>query len=296
MTSFLSSIAASGGLPGAHRTPGAGAGGAPAPCAPAGAAGGRGAGGPASGYSSEGSAADFAGKERRLEGGSAFDGWSEAEDLALLVGEEPAPAGAADRDAPPQLAAEARRAPPAAQHQQQQQHPPRALRVSMGVQTAPAAQEQAGVHDAAAAAGSPGSPDSFVLADSPALFDEVAAAAEYESVPRQRSSGTQTQPHMLASQPLRSASAAGSARGASGGAQHTRRVVGSAAEGGVAAVGVGAGLAELQAAFGAGAKPALHTRLGGRHPFGPSHLYAYRGVVFEVLHNGRIATVTLFAA
>jgi hypothetical protein len=60
-------------------------------------------------------------------------------------------------------------------------------------------------------------------------------------------------------------------------------------------VGVGGSLEDVEAAFGR-CKPALHARLGGRHPFGPTHLYAYRGVVFEVLRGGAIATVTLFEA
>ncbi|KAL4426708.1 hypothetical protein ABPG77_004764 [Micractinium sp. CCAP 211/92] len=298
MTSFLSSIAASGGLPGTHHTMRrAGAGGAAGLGPAAGPAAGRGAAEPASGYTSEGSVADFACKERRLEGGSAFDGWSEADDLALLVGEEPAPAAAAgqDTDVPPPLALGA----PATgqQQQQQQQQQRRPLRVSMGVQTAPAADEPAGAAGVAAAGcSSPDSPDSFVLTDSPALFDEAAAAAEYESVPRQRSSGTQTQPHMLAGPPLRTGSAAGAPHGARGRAEHVQRAVDRAGDAAAAAVGVCSSLAHLQAAFGGAAKPALHTRLGGRHPFGPSHLYAYRGAVFEVLHNGFIATVTLFEA
>lgn len=286
MTSFLSSIAATGGLPAGHCNLGAAAAGGAGPAAAAGPPGGRGASGPASGYSSEGSAADFACKEQRVEGGSAFDGWSEADDLALLVGEEPATACGAGGDAASRLPAEARGGPAAGQQQLQG---PRPLRVSMGVQTAPADEELVGAADAAG--GSPDSPDSYVLADSPALFDDAAAAVEYENVPRQRSSGTQTQPHMLVGQPLRSGSAAGAA---CGGAEHARRAAGGAAESAAATVGVGSTLADLQAAFGAGAKPALHARLGGRHPFGPSHLYAYCGVVFEVLHNGRIATVTLF--
>jgi hypothetical protein len=105
-------------------------------------------------------------------------------------------------------------------------------------------------------------------------------------VPRQRSSGTQTQPHLLAARPLRAA----------GAGPALRRRGGTGAVAGAAGVGVDGCLADIQAAFGASSKPALHTRLGGRHPFGPTHLYAYRGVVFEVLRNGCIATVTLFEA
>lgn len=262
MNSFLASIAATGGV-----------GGAAAQAAAAAAA----AAAPRSACSSEaGSAADpLAGRERRLDNGSAFDGWSEADDLALLVGGEEAalasaPAGPAAGDQ--------------AQPAERQQQPGSKLRVCAGVQTAPAAEGElaaANLAAAAAAAADPESPDSFVMADSPALFDDSAAAAEYEAVPLQRSSGTQTQPHLLSgAAPLR-----GVVPRRGGGAA-------AAASASTAAVGVDARLPDIQAAFGAGAKPALHTR--GRHPFGASHLYAYRGAVFEVLRSGAIATVTLF--
>ena len=247
MTSFLSSIAATGGSAGARLA---------AAAAAAGAAGGVAA---PSGYSSDGF---LAGKERRAEGGSAYDGWSEGDDLALLVGgDEPAAAA-----------------------------PAPALLVSAGVQTAPVAEEElahaAAAAAAAAAAGGPlpDSPDSFVLADSHALFDE-AAAAEYEAVPGQRTSGTQTQPHLLATTAARGAAGIRPRRGS--------RVPGPGAAS--AAVGVDGCLADIQAAFGGGAKPALHAQLGGC-PLGPTHLYAYRGAVFEVLRSGAIATVTLFEA
>ena len=271
MTSFLSHIAATGGA-GASASAGVGPQGGGAT--------------PHSGYSSEGSTADFAGKEQRLDNGSAFDGWSEAEDLALMVGEV-APAGAAAA-----AAISTGAGPDAAQggstgrsQQQQQQQPQDKLRVSTAVQTAPGADaEVAPAHLGADVAPSPDSPDSFVITDSPELFDESAATAEYEAVPRQRSSGTQTQAHLLAGAPLRSAAAGGQLRwsGACGA--------------GTAGVGVDSCLADIQAAFGRGAKPAVHTRLGGRHPFGPTHLYAYRGAVFEVLRSGSVATVTLFEA
>lgn len=267
MTSFLSNIAATGGT------------GAGAPAAAAAAAA-------PSGCSSDGgSAADYlAGRERRLEGSSAFDGWSEADSLALLVGceEAAAPAG------PSGSAAAAAAAP----QQQQQRQAVGKLRVSTAVQTAavaelelPAADPAAAAAAAAAAAFAPDSPDSFVMADSSPLFDESAAAAEYESVPHQRSSGTQTQPHLLAGAPL---------RGGTVSLRHSGASAAAAASASSAAVGVDARLPDIQAAFGASCKPALHTR--GRHPFGPTHLYAFQGAVFEVLKSGAITTVTLFEA
>lgn len=205
-------------------------------------------------------------------------GWSEADDLALLVGGDDTPAPAAST-APADSAAE--------------QHT--SLRCSAAVQTAPVDEAElaldglggmAGYHAAVAvAAGAGSSPDSFVLAESPALFDEAVAAAEYEAVPHLRSCSTQTQPyHMPAGAPRRAGSAAS-------GSVRPRCPPGVAS---AACVGVDGSLADIRAAFGSAAKPALHTRLGGRHPFGPTHLYAFRGAVFEVTRSGAIATVTLF--
>lgn len=140
---------------------------------------------------------------------------------------------------------------------------------------------------AAAGAGAGSSPDSFVLAESPALFDELVTAAEYEAVPHLRSCSTQTQPYHV---PAGAARRPGSA---ASGSVRLRRPPGAAS---AACVGVDGSLADIRAAFGAAAKPALHTRLGGRHPFGPTHLFAFRGAVFEVTRSGAIATVTLFEA
>jgi hypothetical protein len=277
MTSFLSSIAATGGTVGsrlAGPTGGTGHGAAEAAALP-------------SGYSSDGGSqrSDFlAGKERRMECGSAFDGWSEAEDLNLLVGgDEPAaPAAAA---APADSAAEQL-----------------ALQCSTAVQTAPVDEadlllgglgDLAGYQQSTAAAAAPAeagggsSPDSFVLAESPALFDEGVAATEYEAVPHLRSCSTQTQPYHVP---------AGAARRPGSAASGSVRLRRPPAAASAACVGVDGSLADIRAAFGSAAKPALHTRLGGRHPFGPTHLYAFQGAVFEVTRSGTIATLTLFEA
>mgnify|MGYP001810642448 CR=1 FL=1 len=282
MTSFLSNIAATGG---SACPPPAGGGGAPAALATHAFA---------SGAASEASSADFAGKERRVEGASALDGWSVGDDQVLRVGAAAArgAGGGGSHRHHMAAAAAAQQAAQAQQQQQQQQAQQQARRVTTAVQTAPADDAElaavavfaASQADAGFAA--PDSPDSFVFADSPALFDE--STADYESVPLQRSSGTQTQPHLLAGPALHGTTGGGAPR-RGGGAAAT-------AASAAAAVGVGSSVADLQAAFGSGAKPALHTRLGGRHPFGPTHLLAYRGAVFEVLHSGAIATVTLFEA
>lgn len=238
--------------------------------------------------SSDGSTADFAGKERRLDCGSAFDGWSEADDLALLVGDD-LPAGE-DPAAHRQHQSSGADSPlPQRQPQRQRPAPGSRLRVSTAVQTVPAPDVHADVAPprgaSADVACSPDSADSYVITDSPELFDESAAAAEYEAVPRQRSSGTQTNASLLAGQPP--------PRPGSSLSQLRRGVAGSSNS---LAVSVESSVSDIQATFGSGAKPALHTRLGGRHPFGPTHLYAFRGVVFEVLRSGSIATVTLFEA
>jgi hypothetical protein len=290
MTSFMSHIAATGGTAGVPPIAAVG-GNAGVPAAAA---------IPPSGYSSEGSGADWAGKEQRLEHGSALDGWSSADDLAaLMAGEEPAPATTTATTTAGSSAAQAGAISARRNQAGAAVRRTPALRgrlcVSTAVQTAPALDAEQtlaghgsrGGHAGADVALSPDSPDSFVLADSPELFDESAAAAEYESVPHQRSSGTQTQPHLLAGPPMQPGAA---------GRRPASRGSGGTGAGAIGAVSVDGSLADIQAAFGCGARPALQTRLGGRHPFGPTHLYAYRGVVFEVLRNGAIATVTLFQA
>lgn len=282
MTSFMSHIAATGGS--TSGLPAATAAGAAA----AAAAAGRGAT-PPRGDSSDDSTADFAGKERRLDCGSAFDGWSEADDLALLVGDD-LPAGEDPATSRQQQSGDPDPLMPQRQPQRQQPAPGSRLRVSTAVQTVPAPDAHADVAAplegaSADVACSPDSADSYVITDSPELFNESAAAAEYEAVPRQRSSGTQTNASLLAGQPP--------PRPGSSLSQLRRGVAGSSTS---LAVSVESSVSDIQAAFGRGAKPALHTRLGGRHPYGPTHLYAYRGVVFEVLRSGSIATVTLFAA
>ena len=61
---------------------------------------------------------------------------------------------------------------------------------------------------------------------------------------------------------------------------------------------------EVQAALGPNERPAVNTgggptgdagHGGAAHPaFGPTFVYAYNGAVFEVLRNGRLASLTLF--
>ena len=53
---------------------------------------------------------------------------------------------------------------------------------------------------------------------------------------------------------------------------------------------------DVQAALGPNERPAVNTASQGAHPaaFGPTFVYAYNGVVFEVMRNGRLASVTLF--
>jgi hypothetical protein len=66
-----------------------------------------------------------------------------------------------------------------------------------------------------------------------------------------------------------------------------------------------ASLQEVQAALGPNERPAVNTgggptgdagHGGAAHPaaFGPTFVYAYNGAVFEVLRNGRLASLTLF--
>jgi len=51
---------------------------------------------------------------------------------------------------------------------------------------------------------------------------------------------------------------------------------------------------EVQALLGPGGRATIHTSGSVSNPFGPTYVYGYRGVVFEVMRNGRIASVTLF--
>lgn len=134
------------------------------------------------------------------------------------------------------------------------------------------------------------SPQGYVIPDKPDLFDEGCGTAEYERVPSQRDCSTQTPSHLL-SPPARGG-AAGAAGRVGAAAARGQQPSGNGALG--AAVTADSGLEDIQSVFGHQGGPALHNRLGSTHPFGPSYLYAYRGVVFEVLQNGLIATVTLF--
>ncbi|GBG83063.1 hypothetical protein CBR_g36680 [Chara braunii] len=53
---------------------------------------------------------------------------------------------------------------------------------------------------------------------------------------------------------------------------------------------------EIQSILGDGGRAAIQTRGSIDNPFGPTRVYGYRNVVFEVMKNGHIATVTLFQA
>lgn len=131
------------------------------------------------------------------------------------------------------------------------------------------------------------SPQGYVIPSVPAeMLDQGgAAAADYERVPLQRNCSTQTPTHLMPA--ARSIAAGGSPD-----ATWRQQYVGPAHT----PITADSKLEEILSAFGHQGGPALHHRLGASHPFGPSYLYAYRGVVFEVLQNGLIATVTLFKA
>lgn len=52
----------------------------------------------------------------------------------------------------------------------------------------------------------------------------------------------------------------------------------------------------VQEILGEGGRAAIQARGSTSNPFGPSYVYAFRHVAFEVMRNGHIATVTLFQA
>jgi hypothetical protein len=53
---------------------------------------------------------------------------------------------------------------------------------------------------------------------------------------------------------------------------------------------------EVQQALGDGGRATIHSRGFASNPFGPTLVYGYRGVAFEVLKNGHLAGLTLFEA
>lgn len=224
-----------------------------------------------------GSGADLALREQRLEGGSVYDGWSDAEELAgLVAGAAPAPAPAAEEE-PGAAATPAERSAGAAG----------GLSVSAAVQTAA---WEPGAEEGAALEGGPGSPESpYVVAEGACFFDDAtagAATSEFECVAGQRDSGTQTlPPQALAQQPHPPGPAA--------------RLAAAGLPGAGRCVTPNTRLAELMPSWQAGCRQLpLHTRqagAGGQQPFGPSFLRVLcRGAVAEVLASGHIATITLY--
>eukprot|EP00898_Chlorokybus_atmophyticus_P003930 jgi/Chlat1/4538/Chrsp29S04451 len=53
---------------------------------------------------------------------------------------------------------------------------------------------------------------------------------------------------------------------------------------------------DVQDIMGDAGQAAIHTRGPAYNPFGPTYVYGYRHIVFEVMKNGHIASVTLFHA
>lgn len=51
---------------------------------------------------------------------------------------------------------------------------------------------------------------------------------------------------------------------------------------------------QVQAILGDGGRATIHTRGSGSNPFGATYVYGYRGIVFEVMRNGHLASITLF--
>ena len=54
--------------------------------------------------------------------------------------------------------------------------------------------------------------------------------------------------------------------------------------------------AEVQRLLGDGGRATIHSRGFAQNPFGPTLVRGYRGVAFEALKDGRLASLTLFQA
>ena len=52
--------------------------------------------------------------------------------------------------------------------------------------------------------------------------------------------------------------------------------------------------ADVQRVMGAAGRPAVHMSGAATNPFGPTFVYGYRNVVFEVMKSGNLASVILF--
>ena len=55
-------------------------------------------------------------------------------------------------------------------------------------------------------------------------------------------------------------------------------------------------LQDIQAVMGDAGLATIHTRGLGTNPFGRTHVHGYKGVAFEVMRNGYLASMTLFRA
>jgi hypothetical protein len=223
--------------------------------------------------------------KERLEVGSAYDGWSDGSELSILVTQ-------ASLDLEPGASALARHASEGLGMWSEEgaaaaaaaEEPPAG--VSGGAQTDDVIANEAG-----------GSPCAQMSGGCPPLEGDWAACtadAEFYSpgepfdmVRLQRDSSTQTVPPprltLCASHTERAPwpRAASLQQGSGGRVQSTSIFISASST-----------LPEIQAALGGASKPAVHARPGG----GLATLYAYRGVVFEVMPDGSLATVTLFKA
>ena len=52
--------------------------------------------------------------------------------------------------------------------------------------------------------------------------------------------------------------------------------------------------AQIQAVMGTGGRATILTHGADASPFGPTYVYGYPGVAFEVMRGGQLAAVTLF--
>lgn len=53
---------------------------------------------------------------------------------------------------------------------------------------------------------------------------------------------------------------------------------------------------DVQPLMGEAGRATIHSRGSGGNPFGPTFVYGYQGIAFEVCKNGHLASVTLFEA
>jgi hypothetical protein len=241
----------------------------------------RGGPGSASGSSSS---ADLAAREARLETGSGYcDGWSDADELSALVEAEVE-------------AAAPWAAPSSVSDEEEERAGPRGATAAAGMQTEAEAGgagwgRGGGWLGGCEAQGS-GSPHSFVSVTPEPSFAGGGLLELFEAVPQLRTCATQTP-----RQPPAAAAAAAAAAGPLDRRAAAGRAAAGAAEGAGAVITVLDDLGAIAAAYGAPSKPAMHPRCGGGGAAGgpATQLHGYPGAVFEVLPDGSIATLTLFA-